>query len=69
MKNEEINIGDVVYVEDHSDINNIQKIKGVVLRYEVKPHIKKEGWVIRVGGSDDLPMVIRSLPEFIHKGA
>ena len=27
MKNEEINIGDVVYVEDHSDINNIQKIR------------------------------------------
>jgi hypothetical protein len=62
----EINIGDTVYVEDHTDINNIELVEGVVLRYEVNHYYKKEGWVIRVGGSDDLPMVIRSLPEFIH---
>jgi len=69
-----INIGDTVYVEDHSDIDNIELVKGVVLRYEKNEHYARsgsmescsEGWVIRVGGTDDLPQVIRSLPEFIH---
>ena len=62
----EINIGDTVYVEDHSDINNVELLKGVVLRYEVNRYYNKEGWVIRVNDNADFPIVIRSLPEFIH---
>tara|TARA_B100001250_G_scaffold321373_1_gene284425 strand:+ start:21254 stop:21523 length:270 start_codon:yes stop_codon:yes gene_type:complete len=58
-------IGQAVLVEDHTDPKNIKLVEGTVSRYEKTS--TGEGWVIRIGGSDILPTVIRSHRDKIYR--